>query len=78
MLELLAETEVTYPRGGKMASLKLNSQVAIDEVFDGDVGALLRAMKHALEVNFAGFGIGASKGSGGPDALAVTPSAVTA
>jgi hypothetical protein len=73
MYELLSETEVTYPRGGKLAALKLNSQAAIDEVFGGDVGALLRTMKHALEVNFAGFGIGASTGLGGiPDAPVAT------
>lgn len=60
MLEILAGTEASFTRGKKPARLTLSSAAAIDEAFDGDVGSLLKTMKHALEVNFAGFGTGAS------------------
>lgn len=67
MLDVLAGTNVTFTRGGKPAQVTLDSTAAIDEAFDGNVGGLLKAMAHALRVNFAGFGIGAS-GQSGPAA----------
>jgi hypothetical protein len=60
MLELFQHTTAIFKRGGKAVNVSLADRDMIDEVFDGRVGTLVKAMKFAIGVNFASFGLGAT------------------